>query len=129
MNIGIMQIGLGVIAAAVLALTLKRESPVFSLLLAALMGIMLIIALLPRLKSIIDIIIDIGDVAGENGYTGILLKIIGITYVAQFASDICADAGEITLANKAVLAGKVLIAFYSMPIAASLIDQINIMLR
>ncbi len=126
---GIIQITSAAVAAAVLSVVLKRETPVFSLMLGIGVGVIILLSLMPQLKSIISIIQEIGEMTGENGYVGILFKIIGITYIAQFASDICSDAGENALAGKAVLAGKILVAFYSMPIVAGLINQVNIMFK
>ena len=124
---GIIQITSAAVAAAVLSVVLKRETPVFSLMLGIGVGVIIVLSLMPQLKSIISIIQEIGEMTGENGYVGILFKII--TYIAQFASDICSDAGENALAGKAVLAGKILVAFYSMPIVAGLINQVNIMFK
>ena len=64
---------------------------------------------------------------GEDSYASILFKIIGIAYVAQFAADLCTDAGESSLASRAVLAGKIFIVFYGMPIVVGLVDRINTM--
>ncbi len=124
---GITQIAFAVTAGAVLALVLKKEAPVFALMLSTALGIILIISLIPKLKSIIDIVKDITLATGDNSYTAILLKIVGITYIAQFAADICQDAGETALANKAIIAGKILTAFYGMPIIISLIEQVDFM--
>lgn len=121
----VIQIASAVTAVAVLALALKKDAPVFALLLSLAAGVIILLSLIPQLKSIISVIREIGSVTGENTYAGILFKIIGISYIAQFASDICSDAGERALAGKAVLAGKILVAFYSMPVVAGLIEQIN----
>jgi stage III sporulation protein AD len=123
----IMQIAATAVVSVVLAVVLKKEKPVFAVIIGAVAGIMIIISVVPQLKSIIDLASDIGEMAGENGYVGILFKIIGVAYVAQFASDICRDAGETALAARVMLAGKIIVAFYSMPVAAGLMEQINTM--
>lgn len=125
----IIQIAAAAVAVAVLSVVLKKEAPVFSLMLGMGMGVIILLSLMPQLKSIISMIREIGEMTGESGYIGVLFKIIGITYIARFAADICMDAGENTLANKAVLAGKILVAFYGMPIVAGLIDQVNLMFK
>lgn len=126
---GIIQLAAAAVTAAVLALLLKKEAPVFALLLAFGAGVIIIIAVMPQLKSVMSLIRDIAQESGANSYVGILFKIIGISYTAQFAADICEDAGERGLASKAVLAGKVLAAFYSLPVVTALIEQINLMFR
>lgn len=42
----------------------------------------------------------------QAGYFKILLKIIGITYIAEFASDLCKDAGYTTIAGQIQMFGK-----------------------
>ena len=55
----------------------------------------------------------------------IVLKIIGISYICQFAADICKDAGEASIAGKIELGGKIIIISLSMPIIYNLLDLVN----
>ena len=57
-------------------------------------------------------------------YVDIVLKIIGIAYISQFASQICSDAGENSIASKIEFAGKVIIMVISAPVLMSLIEMI-----
>ena len=123
----IIQIGAALIAVSVLSVLLRKHSPPIALIMTLCLGILVVLSIIPQLKSIISIAEQLGNMTGEGGYTSVLFKIIGIAYVAQFTADICTDAGESSLANKAVLAGKVFIVFYSMPIIAGLIERINTM--
>lgn len=61
----------------------------------------------------------------NNTYIIILFKIVGITYIAEFASGICKDAGYSAVANQIELVGKLTIIAISMPIVLALIDTIN----
>ena len=56
------------------------------------------------------------------GYFKILLKVIGITYICEFCSGICGDAGYKAVANQIEIFGKVLILIAGMPILLSLIQ-------
>lgn len=123
----IIRLSAAIIAVSVMALLLKKYTPAIALVLALGMGVLVILSLIPQLKSIISLVEDIGGMTGENSYASILFKIIGIAYVAQFAADLCTDAGESSLASRAVLAGKIFIVFYGMPIVAGLVDRINTM--
>lgn len=53
-----------------------------------------------------------------------LLKIIGIGYLTDFASGICADAGNNSMEQKVTLAGKVIILVLALPIIDNLIQII-----
>lgn len=124
---GILQLSAVLITVSVMGILVKKYSPALALVLTLAAGVLVILSLVPQLKSIISLVEDIGTLTGETGYVSILFRIIGIAYVAQFAADLCIDAGESSLASKAVLAGKVFIVFYGLPIVGGLVDRINTM--
>ena len=56
-----------------------------------------------------------------------LLKMVGITYIAEFASGICKDAGYASLGKQIEIFGKLTILAVSMPVLLALfgtLDQI-----
>ncbi len=55
----------------------------------------------------------------------IILKIIGIGYLIEFASNICVDSGNASIASKIQFAGKVIILFLALPIINMLIEIIT----
>lgn len=57
-------------------------------------------------------------------YLETILKIIGVAYVAEFASQITKDAGQGTLASKIELAGKIIILAMAIPILTVMIETI-----
>ncbi|GIN85517.1 hypothetical protein J6TS2_19030 [Heyndrickxia sporothermodurans] len=57
-------------------------------------------------------------------YISTILKIIGIAYIAEFASHISKDAGQGALAAKVELAGKILILAMAIPILTVLIETV-----
>ena len=59
------------------------------------------------------------------GYLRILMKIIGITYIAEFASDLCKDAGCQTIAGQIQLFGKLSVLAVSIPVLTALLDTIQ----
>ncbi|MBO5102803.1 MAG: stage III sporulation protein AD, partial [Clostridia bacterium] len=52
------------------------------------------------------------------------LKIIGVGYITEFSSNLCADSGNSAVASKILLAGKLVIFVLAIPIITSLIDII-----
>lgn len=73
-----------------------------------------IIAQLTRMQAIVNY--------GQD-YIALLIKIIGITYVTQFASDLCKDSGYNALAGQIELFCKITIAAISFPVICSLFDM------
>jgi stage III sporulation protein AD len=54
-----------------------------------------------------------------------LLKMLGVTYVAEFASGICRDAGYQTIASQIEIFSKLTILVLSLPILVALLNTIQ----
>lgn len=94
------------IAAVVLAVQikpLKGEYSVYLILTAALVIGFLGIS---RLDIILETAREIGSyIQVQNIYLGTLLKMVGITYIAEFAAGICKDAGFFLSARRSRCSG------------------------
>ena len=66
---------------------------------------------------------------GNIAYISLLLKIIGITYVCDFAANLCKDSGYAALSNHIELFGKVAIMVAGFPIIRIMIDMLEGMMR
>lgn len=118
-------VGIGLVG-TILSVTLKKQSPEFSLMVSIVTGIIIFIFICSRLGQVILILKQMADEAGVNtAYLGIVLKIIGISYIAQFGVQLCTDAGESSIASKIELAGKVLIMVVSIPIMLALLEMVT----
>ena len=53
------------------------------------------------------------------------MKMIGITYIAEFSSGICKDAGYGSLGNQIEIFGKLSILAVSMPILMALMEMVQ----
>ncbi len=62
---------------------------------------------------------------GGEGYLAILLKVIGITYICEFSSGICKDAGYQAVAGQIEVLGKLTVMFAGLPILFAVIEQIQ----
>ena len=58
-------------------------------------------------------------------YLEALLKMIGITYIAEFSSGICKDAGYQTLAGQIEIFGKLTILVLGLPVLLALLQTIQ----
>lgn len=105
------------VCGALAALYLKELRPELARLLALAAGVAIMTAAVPMAKEFVD---GIRSFALLNSYAaeflGPLLKITGIAYLAQFAAELCRDAGESSLAGRVEFAGKTAIALMSFPI-------------
>lgn len=80
---------------------------------------------LTKLSAVFELVNTIGGYFSEQkNYFKILLKIIGITYIADFASNICKDAGYSAIAGQIEIFGKISILAISSPIILALLETI-----
>lgn len=117
--------GLG-IAAAAIAVFVKNWKPELAMQVSLSAAIVILITIFPYLKTAINMLKDISGQTGlDNSQIGLVLKVVGIAYISQFASELCRDAGENAVATKIELAGKVIIMTLSMPVIYGLMGIVN----
>lgn len=115
-------VGFGLIA-AVLAIILRQYKPEIALLVSLAAGIALFLMVLGKIGVIIEVLQDLSRRADVNMvYLGVILKIVGIAYIADFGAQVCRDAGEGALAAKIELAAKILILVLAIPIVVAVLD-------
>ncbi|MGI6175628.1 MAG: stage III sporulation protein AD [Christensenellales bacterium] len=113
------------IIATVLVLVLKKDRPEYAIQIGIVAGIILLLMVMGSLTRVVEFIDSLTAQYGiDAAYIGIVLKIIGIAYVAEFAALICKDAGETAIAAKVELVGKVLIVVLAIPVMHALIETI-----
>lgn len=57
-----------------------------------------------------------------------VLKVLGVGFLTEFASNICVDSGNASIGDKIILAGKVVIVCLAIPIITSLLGTITSLL-
>lgn len=92
-------------------------------------GVSIFVFIFGKFNAIILFIQDMALKANINTvYLNIVLKILAISYIASFCSEICKDAGSNNIASKVEFGGKVLILFLAVPILMAVLQSIlNIM--
>lgn len=121
--IKVIAIGVGAALLAAWIKTIKAEYAVWITLAA---GLLLISFSMLKLESILEELRFLESYfSGYSAYLKLLLKIIGITYLAEFSSDLCKDAGAGTLAAQIELFGKLSILVLCMPVMTSLLQTVD----
>lgn len=114
------------IIAVVLATQLKSIRSEYSVYIGLAASVIILFLGMSKLEAIINGINKIqGYIQINPTYLSILLKIVGITYIAEFASSLCKDAGHNAVSSQIELVGKLTILSISMPILLALLDLIN----
>ena len=115
------------VAAAILCMTVRVHQPQMAGVCAAAAGLILVIAALENLGSLQEMLARLTALAGLNdGYLGTLLKVLGISYVAELAAQTCADLGEKGLSLKVGLMGRLCVFSIAAPL---LIEMLEIILE
>ncbi len=119
-----------VLAAAFLAVLLKRYQPELALGVGLLAGVAVLIGLLGTALPLLRRVQALAENAAvPTAYIGALLKGLGICLLTQLAADTCRDAGETALANKAELVGKVLLLTIALPLFEEIVALVLSLLQ
>ena len=114
------------IVAVVLAVQIKGLRPEYSTYLILTAGVIIAALGVSRLEMIIETVRSIGNyIQVQHIYLGTLLKMIGIAYVAEFASGICKDAGFSSLGMQVEMFGKLSIMVISGPVLLALLETLQ----
>lgn len=118
------------IVAVLLAIQLKNYKPEYSTYISLSACILIFTLGFHKLEVIIQTMQKIQSYIPINGsYITILIKMVGITYIAEISSDLCKDAGHAAISNQIELIGKLTILSISMPVILSLLDTIDAFLQ
>lgn len=114
--------GMCIILAAI-SVVFRQYKKEYSVLLAVVSGCVILYMALRTLLPVLD---DLNQaVASQKNleqYLSLMMKGLGICYISGFASGICADCGEKSLADKVELAAKVSIATLYVPVLLDLLE-------
>ena len=61
----------------------------------------------------------------EDTYLKILMKMMGVTYLADFTASLCKDAGYSAIAAQVEFFGKVSLLTLSLPVLTALLETID----
>ena len=122
----VIQVAALAVAGVLLAVQFKSGKAEYGIYLVAALSILIFFQILGKLNVILEVIKTIGEFLPLNKiFAGTLLKMLGITYVAEFSASICQDAGYQTIARQIEILGKLTILVMSMPILLALLQTIR----
>ena len=122
----VIKIGIIGVAGVLLATFLKKEKSEYSMLIS--MGVCIlmfsflihkmqvVLAFVERLESMLSI---------DSSYISLILKMIGIAYVAGFAMDVCKDAGYGAIGSQIETFAKISILVVSLPVLLTFLEVIG----
>ena len=122
----VMQIGLLGIAGVLMAVQFKSGKSEYGIYISIGLSLLVFFSIVSKLKVILDVVRQIGETIHLNtAYVGMLMKMLGIAYVAEFSSGICKDAGYQTIASQIEIFSKQALLVMGMPVILALLEMIG----
>ena len=120
------QIALLGVVGTLLALQFKSGKSEYGIYVILAVSLFLFLCMLSRLEIFVRTVKKIADyIKLDAGQMSILLKMAGVTYVAEFASGICKDAGYQNIAVQIEIFTKLTILAIGMPVLLALLELIG----
>ena len=114
------------IVASLIAMKIKTIRPEIAILIAVISSILLAMYGLKQMEEILAVFETIRSYSKiPKSYFQILLKLIGISFICEFASNICKDAVQASIAKQIEFAGKLAILIVGLPVFESLLETIQ----
>ncbi len=116
----------GMIVGVLLAIKLKHINSPIWIYLSISLSLFLLFYIVKRLGMVFTFLDEMMDDIGlEEGYFQILIKIIGISYLCEFASNICKESGFLAVAGQIEIGGKLTMMLMSLPILMAIVQTIT----
>ena len=115
-------IGIGLVTCFAI-LIIKPVKTDFAVLLGIVGGVIILALVTNYLSSVFSTFGTIITKTGLNrNLFSLVLKVVGIGYLTEFASSLCSDCGNSGLADKMLFGGKVVLLVMSLPIITDILE-------
>ena len=125
-----LQICVLAIAGLFAALVVKKDKPEYASLIIRIVGFFIAIRVMLVSGGVVEELENFQKFISQNvTYLKLLLKLVGITYVCDFAASLSKDAGHSALANHIELFGKIAIMVAGLPVIKMMIEMLEEIMR
>lgn len=109
----------------IITVALRPKNGEIALMLGICCSVLILISTLSQAAEISSAINAIAAASGiSTGYAAILLKVVGICLVTEFAVNTCRDAGSQSLAGNVSLAGKIMVTITALPLYTEILNTV-----
>ena len=123
------KIAAAAVIAAICAVTVRKQTPEIGMLVALTASVLVLLSCGTALGEILAVLRKLGEKGGlSGGYMEPVVKIVGISFIARIAGEICRDAKEGGLASAVETAGAVLALFAMLPLVDGMVSLLTQML-
>ena len=118
-------VGIGLVTCFAILL-IKPVKPDFAILLGIVGGVVILMLVMNYLTSVFSAINKIITKTGlSKNLFSLVLKVVGIGYLTEFAASICSDCGNSGLADKMLFSGKIVLLVMAMPIVLQILEIVT----
>ena len=118
-------LGVGLVT-AVAAILLRSTKPELSFAVTVAGSVVILLFSIDLLSGTFDIFRQIGEKTGiDSALIKLIVKIIAIGYLVEFAAGLVEDFGAKSVADKLIFAGKIIIFSVSLPVLQTLLSLIG----
>ena len=122
----IIKVGMLGILGILLAVQFKANKPEYGMYIGFGISILIFSYGINQIWAVIEQFDRIRAFLGDSKqYLTVLLRVIGVTYICEFSSGICKDAGYGSIAEQIEIFGKLSVMFAGIPILFAVIEQIQ----
>lgn len=122
----IIKISLLGVCGVMLGFLMKNALPAYASLITMAVGLMILGLAVGKVRVLFQTIETIRQsLPVDGGFVTVLLKMVGITYIGQFSSAICKDAGYEVIGSQIELFCRLSVMVLSMPVLLALLETIQ----
>ena len=124
--VSMIQIGIIGVIGALLSIQFKSGKSEYGIYMSVAISILIFACIVDRLELFVRTVEQVNQyIKIDTSYIATMLKMIGITYIAEFSSSVCKDAGYQTIAVQIEIFSKLTILALGMPVLLALLETIR----
>lgn len=117
------KVALFALTALVIIVILRQYHPEYALIAAVTAGGIILVFIIAELVSPLFALTEtLNSYGAPESLTTYVLKALGICIITKFATDLCSDFGQTSLAGKVEMAGKITLLLLSLPILQNILE-------
>lgn len=122
----VMQIALIGVIGSMISIHFKSGKTEYGIYVGVAISILLFGCIVDQIAYFISMLKEIQSaIRIDTTYLSTLIKMIGITYIGEFASSVCKDSGHAAIASQIELFSKLTILILSLPVLSALLRTIQ----
>lgn len=122
----IVKVGIMGITGVLVAVLLQKEKKEYSFFISLAIAICIFVFALTKLETVLTFVKKMeGMVQVDSRYILLVMKMIGISYAAEFATGICKDAGYSAVAGQIETFAKISILVISVPVLTVFLETLE----